>query len=242
MTGFSDVIIVSLTNQILQALQDHITTARGIDISEAMISVYNTSVAEAKEEQGSDSPRFQASATLGNLVAVEPSLPTPDQEYQNFDIAVVGLGFHHFEDPGLCLQRLAERLKESSGVCLIIDWIPEGSENQVPGPSHGHGHGHGHSHGHDHGHAQGQDQAHGHGPDHGQSSNSKGSEKDQNDEWETMQKTIKSQGFDESTMRDLFEKAGFKEFRFVVLEETFVLEIGNRTLTKRAFFARGQKA
>jgi hypothetical protein len=49
-------------------------------------------------------------------------LSTP--EFSEFDVAVIGLGFHHFEDPKLAMARLAERLKAITGVLVIVDFLP----------------------------------------------------------------------------------------------------------------------
>lgn len=80
-------------------------------------------------------------AVLGNLI--DPSDPNPASlsgpEFHDFDIAAVGLGFHHFDDPALAAKRLGERLRKG-GVLMILDFMP-----------HGHFHGHDeHGHGHEH--------------------------------------------------------------------------------------------
>lgn len=74
--------------------------------------------------QSSGLTKEKAHAVLGNLCGktVDEDLNSPD--LQNFDIAVIGLGFHHFEDPGLAIKRLAERLKPDTGVLVIVDFLP----------------------------------------------------------------------------------------------------------------------
>lgn len=65
-------------------------------------------------------------AVVGDFLTTErppASLDTPD--LQDFDIAAVGLGFHHFDSPSLAVHRLAERLKPG-GVILIVDFVAEG--------------------------------------------------------------------------------------------------------------------
>jgi SAM-dependent methyltransferase len=98
-----------------------------------MVNEYNTSV------QNQGIPPSEMHAVLGNLLdATDPnpaSLSGP--ELYDFDIAVVGLGFHHFDDPALAAKRLAERLKKG-GVFMIVDFMP-----------HGHFHGHA-AQGHEH--------------------------------------------------------------------------------------------
>jgi SAM-dependent methyltransferase len=98
-----------------------------------MVNEYNASV------QNQGIPASEMHAVLGNLLdASDPNpaaLSGPD--FFDFDIAVVGLGFHHFDDPALAAKRLAERLKKG-GVFMIVDFMPHG---------HFHGHdGHGHEH------------------------------------------------------------------------------------------------
>lgn len=83
-----------------------------------MIATYNSRM--------NDSNISNATASLGDLVTADPSPPLSDPKSpRDYDIAAVGLGFHHFENPELCIGRLVERLKPETGVCLIIDWLPE---------------------------------------------------------------------------------------------------------------------
>jgi SAM-dependent methyltransferase len=63
-------------------------------------------------------------AYQGNLAdPADPSAPGfSDAKFFNFDIAGVGLGFHHIDKPDLAAKRLAERLK-TGGVLFIIDFV-----------------------------------------------------------------------------------------------------------------------
>lgn len=70
-------------------------------------------------------------------------------KFSDFDMAIVGLGFHHFDDPGLAAKRLAARLRPG-GVLVIIDFLPHGGH---------HHHGHGHGRGHDDGEASAMEKA-----------------------------------------------------------------------------------
>lgn len=92
-----------------------------MDISEAMIGVYNSLATEA----ASHGAVLKAEAVLGDLVAKDATGPSAEHaEWRDFDIAAIGLGFHHFEEPERCLRRLVERVKKGTGVVLILDWLP----------------------------------------------------------------------------------------------------------------------
>ena len=67
----------------------------------------------------------QAHAVVGDLFS-ESGVPETfaGPEWHDFDIAVIGLGFHHFENPGLAAKRLASRLKTDTGVLVIVDFLP----------------------------------------------------------------------------------------------------------------------
>ena len=66
-------------------------------------------------------------AYVGDLTAEDKPAPAEltAPEFYDFDIAAVGLGFHHFDNPELAAKRLAERLKPG-GVLLILDFLPHG--------------------------------------------------------------------------------------------------------------------
>jgi len=83
-----------------------------------MVNEYN---ARALSQGFSPAQMF---ATHGDLLAREkasPSISGPD--FYDFDLAVVDLGFHHFEDPALAAKRLVERLKPGKGILLIVDLV-----------------------------------------------------------------------------------------------------------------------
>ena len=67
-------------------------------------------------------------AYQGNICVPEDPNPAAlaSPEFSDFDIAAVGLGFHHFDDPALAARRLAERLK-TGGVLMILDFLPHES-------------------------------------------------------------------------------------------------------------------
>ncbi|KAK3116521.1 hypothetical protein LTR53_003009 [Teratosphaeriaceae sp. CCFEE 6253] len=86
------------TGAITKALGPYVTTIRGVDISEKMVELYN----EAARSSGLEPER--ANAVVGDLLAetIPEQLSGPD--YEQFDVAVIGLGFHHFEDPALAIK------------------------------------------------------------------------------------------------------------------------------------------
>jgi len=66
-------------------------------------------------------------AYQGNLLAPDDLSPSAlaSPNFFNFDIAAVGLGLHHFDDPALAARRLVERLRPG-GVLLVLDFLPHG--------------------------------------------------------------------------------------------------------------------
>ena len=95
-----------------------------------MVDEYNSSA----RNQGISEAEMRA--YVGNLLDPE-SVPDAlkGAEFHGFDVAAVGMGFHHFSDPTLAAQRLADRLR-TGGVLFIVDFEPHADP-------------HGHSHGHD---------------------------------------------------------------------------------------------
>ncbi len=212
-----------------------------------MVSVYNRNA----HNQGL-SPAFMA-AKVGNLL--DPADPSPADfasgEWFNFDLAVVGLGFHHFEDPTLAAARLAERLRPG-GVLMIVDFMShphhgeievDGGSGSGGGGSHSHGHGPGLFHGHAHGdHAHGD---HGH-SDHGSESKQESTQdsnlQDGEKRFKEVMNTIAHAGFSKEDVYAAFKKAGVgKDFAFEVLEKDIVFKTSDRKITRQVFFARGTK-
>jgi len=106
------------TGAVTKALGGYVNTIRGIDISENMVSHFN----EAARSSGLS--QEQANAVVGDLLGATVPAELQAPEYYDFDVAAIGLGFHHFEDPPLALIRLAERLKPATGVLIIVDFLP----------------------------------------------------------------------------------------------------------------------
>jgi SAM-dependent methyltransferase len=78
----------------------------------------------------------QAHAVVGDLLGATVPSDLSGPDFYNFDVAAIGLGFHHFEDPPLAVKRLAERLRADTGVLIIVDFLP------FEANSHSHSHGH----------------------------------------------------------------------------------------------------
>ncbi|TEA20981.1 putative methyltransferase [Colletotrichum sidae] len=110
------------TGLISRALAQYTTQCVGIDISENMVAAYNARA----ENQGLSPSEMQAHQ--GDLT--DPSTPHPEAftgpEFHNFDVASVGLGFHHFHDPEFAAKRLVDRLRPG-GVLIILDFLPHGA-------------------------------------------------------------------------------------------------------------------
>ncbi|KAL2150043.1 hypothetical protein VTH82DRAFT_7719 [Thermothelomyces myriococcoides] len=115
------------TGVVSRALAPYTTQCIGIDLAENMVAVYNTRA----ENQGLTPSEMHA--YHGNFcVPEDPNPPAfASSEFFNFDIAAVGLGFHHFDDPALVACRLAERLK-TGGVLMVLDFLP----HEKPDASH----------------------------------------------------------------------------------------------------------
>ncbi|KAF2719443.1 SAM-dependent methyltransferase [Polychaeton citri CBS 116435] len=120
------------TGAITKALGPYVTKIRGIDVSEGMIEKFN----EAAKASGMSEE--QAIAVVGDLLGETVPEHLKGPEFENFDVAAVGLGFHHFDDTARCLQRLKDTLKPATGILIIVDFLPF---------DHGDHHQHHHHHG-----------------------------------------------------------------------------------------------
>jgi SAM-dependent methyltransferase len=59
----------------------------------------------------------------GNLLdPAAPSESIQGDHFHNFDVAAVGLGFHHFPDPELAAVRLVDRLRPG-GVLFLVEFV-----------------------------------------------------------------------------------------------------------------------
>jgi hypothetical protein len=152
-------------------------------------------------------------AYVGNFL--DPADPSPiafdNEEFQGFDLAVVGFGFHQFIDPMLATARLAERLK-NRGVLLILDFVVDG---KTGGDGDDHGHGNGHRFWPKHGHGGGGDTA-------TKEGRKRGFEEDD------MKTIFESAGLG-------------KGFGFEVIAKKAVFETAKHSMTADVFIARGTK-
>lgn len=110
---------------ITSALDNRANEYCGIDLSDGMVNAYN----ERFNSEASESQKFQAHAVVGDLLQEPTPAHLSDPKFFDFDVAVVGVGFHHFNDVQLATKRLAERLKPG-GVLLIIDFLAYGSDER----------------------------------------------------------------------------------------------------------------
>jgi SAM-dependent methyltransferase len=183
-----------------------------------MVLEYNTSA----HNQGI--PESEMYAVVGNLIdsSTPPAPEFEAPEWYGFDIAAVGMGWHHFSDPGYAAKRLSERLK-TGGVLLIVDFLP----HEGFGHSHAHSHAHGEKH-HGHGHGHGGRKADGYGEDKKMEG--------------AAAHTVTHFGFSEEDIKKMFEQAGVGEdFKFVVLGKGVVFESEGKSIRRTAFMARGRK-
>jgi SAM-dependent methyltransferase len=178
-----------------------------------MVNEYNTGA----HNQGI--PESEMHAVVGNFID-SSTTPGPEfnaPEYFNFDIAAVGMGWHHFTEPAYAAKRLSERLKVG-GVLLIVDFLPHK----------GFGDGHGHHH-HNHEKINDGEKVDGYGDD-------KKLE-------QSVAQTVIHHGFSEEDIKKMFQDAGVgNDFKFVVLGKGVVFESQGKSQSRTVFMARGKKA
>ncbi|KAH7176678.1 S-adenosyl-L-methionine-dependent methyltransferase [Dactylonectria macrodidyma] len=119
------------TGMLSRVLAETVTESIGIDVTENMVHEYN---AQAQRE-GVTAAR---SAFVGNLADPSDAAPSAfsGTKFFSFDVAGVGLGFHHFDDCELAAKRLAARLKPG-GVFFIVDFSVHAETNAEYASRHG---------------------------------------------------------------------------------------------------------
>ena len=108
-----------------------------MDISENMIAAYNARFGSDGSGDGDDK-KLTARAVRGNLlVEDENTMPASldEVEMQDFDLAIIGLGFHHFSNLELCVERLKQRLRVG-GVFVIVDLVSHSGHGGPEGVKH----------------------------------------------------------------------------------------------------------
>lgn len=142
-----------------------------------------------------------------------------DAKFFNFEMACVGLGFHHFDDPALAAKRLVGRLR-AGGVLMILDFLPHGVYPDTKDGHDDHHHHHEHGHGHGHGH-------------------SKEHKDEELDDQKKALKTVTHHGFSEESIKEIFVAAGAgKGF---AIEKLGSVTMGMKHGKRDLFMARGTK-
>lgn len=243
-----------------QTFGPYVTVTRGIDVSPVMVSTYNKRMADA----GLSSDTVHA--VNGDLF--DKSNPSPSEfsgaEWQNFDLATVGFGFHHFEDVVHAAKQLKERVRPG-GVLVINDFLEggdmkadedgnpiEGSEGNHAIHKHNHGHGHGH-----HNHSHGDDGAHSHSHGHDHSASAHGhshvhhhrhDEEVKHDTNETssefmrkMNDSIVVPHFTIDGVKQFFTEAGFVDVDVITLPERSYMEFAGNKVWRTILIAKGRR-
>lgn len=112
------------------ALAPYLTKVVGVDVAENMVAHFNKNAQDAGLSD-------KMAGYTGDLLAESAPAKFSSSEFSDFDLVVVSMALHHFDDAESALKRLGDRLKKD-GVCFIIDLIPQ---------EHGHHHHHHHHHG-----------------------------------------------------------------------------------------------
>lgn len=110
------------------ALGARVDEYEGVDLSGGMVEAYNERFAGKKEEVEG----FVARARQGDLLSggKKKDEMLAGKEFFGFDMVVVGLGFHHFEDLPNATKVLAERVRPG-GVFVIVDLVSHELEDDL---------------------------------------------------------------------------------------------------------------
>lgn len=211
-----------------------------------MVDRYNdifSSSAPSSDPTTSFPPPLQAHAYQGDLLATPPTLTPSTSELANsdnffllpksaddlkekFDIAAVGLGFHHFHSPVEALKRLRSTVRRGGRV-VIVDFVPF--------PAGGHGHGHSHGDDHDKSHTD-EHRSKRHKSDSGKDAEGNAFHKEASE-------TIKTHGFSEEDMERLFEEAELEMMGWRKMEGEVEMFVGKeeRRVVREVFVAIGER-
>lgn len=245
----------------MQTFGPYVTVTRGIDVSPGMVAKFNARMKEAGLSTDT------VHAIEGDLF--DNSNPSPPDfsglEWQDFDIATVGFGFHHFEDVVLAAKQLKERLRPG-GVLVINDFLEggdlkadeqgnpiEGSEGNHAIHKHEHHHGHEHSHGDDgthgpsrgHHHSHGHRHSRGHHHNHGHHHHDKDLKHDTDEatpDFKTkMHDSIVVPHFTIDGVKQFFIEAGFVDVDVITLPERSYMEFAGNRVWRTILVAKGRR-
>ena len=116
------------TGTISRALGPSVTSIQALDLSSKMVERFNELAASSKI------PSIRNSRAIEGNLLTDDELPVQLKEpkFYDFDIAAIGVGLHHFDNPAKAIGRLAERLRVG-GVLLIVDFVEEeGEQGKLP--------------------------------------------------------------------------------------------------------------
>ena len=201
---------------VTRTLAPYINAAVGVDVSERMVERYRE-LADTLKLQKLD-------GIVGNLVDAQEkeegaagAASATSPSMHDFDLAVVGLGFHHFDDPARAAKALASRLRSKTGVLLIIDFVGGcGSKADREKAEK----------------LKRLDEQQG--------------EKNKDDNQgslipEAMHDTVRVHGFDRAAMERIYTTAGLWSFEWDELEEEVELVVDGESKRRRVFLAKGLK-
>ncbi|KAF1851764.1 S-adenosyl-L-methionine-dependent methyltransferase [Cucurbitaria berberidis CBS 394.84] len=231
----------------------YVTKTQGIDVSPNMVSSYNNRAREANLSEAT------VNAVVGNLF--DKSDPSPSAfsgpEWQNFDLATVGFGFHHFEDVVHSARQLKERLRPG-GVLVINDFLEGGDlladENGDPLPdsqgthaihNHNHGHGHDHDRKEEHKHEHKHEHEHGHRCEHHHHHKHEEKKHDIDDTslefHNKMNASIVVPHFSIEGVKRFLTEAGFIDIDVTTMKERVYMMFEGKKIWRTILFAKGRK-
>jgi SAM-dependent methyltransferase len=194
-------------------------------------------------------PESVFKAVVGDLF--DKANPSPAQfsglEWEDFDLAIAGFAFHHFEDVIYAAKCLKERLRPG-GALVITDFLEGGdlkadeSGAPIPGSEGNHGVHHNHHH-----HHQGQK----HGGDDGKKANhhhhhGHHDKKDHDDDptrevREEMNASIVTPHFTIDFVKNTFIKAGLVDVDVVTSKERVYMEFAGAKIWRTILYAKGRR-
>ena len=108
---------IGANKPLAQTLVPYVTKILGLDLSDNMVNEYNKNA----DRNGYSN---KMSARTGDILTDPVPTELSGPEYFDFDIVVVSMALHHFDDASKALRYLGDRLKKG-GTCIIIDIVPD---------------------------------------------------------------------------------------------------------------------